>query len=275
MSRRIFGLSLACAISAPSLALAAPDVLRNVKYGPAIRQSLDVYLPDNPQGAPIMVMVHGGGWAIGNKSNKGSWKEKQRHWGARGYIFISVNYRMVPFADPLEQARDVARAIAYVQAHAGEYGGDSNQMVVMGHSAGAHLVSLLAVDPDFAAENGAKPWRATISLDTAAYDVEEIMTSSPGRLYRNAFGDDPALWRATSPIARLKRTNGPFLLVCSSQRGNACPAAEKFAAALAKIGGQSQIMSINKAHSAINKDLGKPGAYTGAVDDFLHTIGLP
>ena len=279
MSRRMFvaGLALTPVLAtAPARAAAAGRILRDLKYGPAARQALDVYLPEDrpatPRSAPIMVMVHGGGWAIGDKSNKGVWREKVTHWGAQGYIFVSVNYRMLPVANPLEQARDVARAIAWLQDNTARHGGDPTRMVVMGHSAGGHLVSLLAADPTLAAEHGARPWRATISLDTAAFDVVDIMSGRHARLYDRAFGDDPALWRATSATRRLQPHPRPFLLVCSTQRARSCARNEAFARALAAKGGTSTLLPLDLAHNQINTELGKPGAYTRAVDGFLAGI---
>lgn len=278
MSRRMFAAGLASTsllAAAPALARAG-RVLRDLKYGPAGRQALDVYLPEvlpeNPRNAPIMVMVHGGGWVIGDKSNKGVWREKVAHWGAQGYIFVSVNYRMLPEADPLEQARDVARAVAWVQKNAARHGGNAGRMVVMGHSAGGHLVSLLAADPTLAAEHGARPWRGTVSLDTAAFDIEGIMTNRHARLYDRAFGDDPALWRATSATARLKPRPRPFLLVCSTQRARSCARNEDFARALTARGGISTLLPLDLSHNQINTELGRPGAYTRAVDGFLAGI---
>ncbi len=272
MSRRLFGLSLACSFALPAPAMARARVLRDLAYGPAPRQTLDIYLPAAPQNAPVLIMVHGGGWAIGDKSHKAVWREKQRHWGKKGWIFASVNYRMVPEANPLEQARDVARAIAYVQGNISGYNGDPTRIVVMGHSAGAHLVSLLAADPGLAAREGAGRWRATVSLDTAAYDVENIMNSSPSRLYRNAFGADPILWRATSPMARLEPGAPDFLLVCSTRRANACPAARAFAMALTQVGTGALILPVDLSHGQVNSSLGRAGRYTTAVDRFLQPL---
>ncbi len=65
---------------------------------------------------------------------------------------------------------DVARALAAVQARAGEWGGDASRVVLMGHSAGAHLVALLSADPTRAAAEGAGPWRSAVVLDSAAID---------------------------------------------------------------------------------------------------------
>lgn len=271
--------TLASIMAVPAPALAASRADHTVKYGAHPLQALDIYLPpagqNTARNAPVMVMVHGGAWVIGDKAHRGVWYEKQQYWGARGYIFISVNYRMIPLADPLEQARDVARALAYIQENIAGLGGDAGRVVVMGHSAGAHLVARLAANPEWAASFRAQQWRGTVAIDSAAYDVEKIMTTSPSRLYRRAFGRDPALWRASSPIANLTTGTAPFLLPCSVQRANACPAARKFSAALAGQGGHGQVVAVDKSHNEMNADLGRPGAYTQAIDAFLASIGLP
>ncbi len=274
LSRRMFVSGLAMTpFLAAAPALARPGkVLRDLKYGPATRQALDVYLPEDPRNAPVLVMVHGGGWAIGDKANSGVWREKAKHWGARGYIFVSVNYRLLPEANPLEQARDVARAIAWLQDNVARLGGNADRMAMMGHSAGGHLVSLLAADPTLAAAHGARPWRGTISLDTAAFDVVDIMSGHHARLYDRAFGDDPALWRATSATYLLKPDPMPFLLVCSTRRARSCARNRDFARALAARGGDSTLLPVDLSHNQINTELGRPGAYTSAVDAFITRV---
>lgn len=253
----------------------ASEILRDLAYGPNPKQAIDVHLPPTPQNAPILIGVHGGAWRIGDKANRGFWQEKARHWGAKGYIFVSVNYPMLPGADPLDQAGDVARAIAFVQANAPSWGGDPQAIALLGHSAGAHLVALLGADPALAAWYGARPWRGTIALDTAVFDVETVMRDDPARLYRNAFGTDAEFWRAASPMARLSTGTAPFLLVCSTLRRTSCPAAWAFAGAVQARGGRAEVLPVAMRHNPINTDLGKPGAYTRAVDAFLATLGLP
>jgi arylformamidase len=275
MKRRDFLFSLAVASILPARGSAGPTVLRNLAYGPDPKQAVDVYLPPTPRNAPILIAVHGGAWRIGDKTNRRFWQEKVRHWGDKGWVVVSVNYRMLPEADPLEQAGDVARAIAFVQGNAARWGGDAGAITLMGHSAGAHLAALLGADPALAAGFGARPWRGTIALDTVMFDVEAVMRDDPARLYRDAFGPDPDFWRAASPLARLDPRATPFLLVCSSLRRTSCPAAQAFAGAVQAHGGRAEVLAVALRHGPINADLGKPGAYTRAVDAFLATLGLP
>src|SRR6478735_6042840 len=98
-------------------------VMSDVAYGDNSRQRMDVYVPaQRPTDAPIIVMVHGGAWAIGDKDMKRVYENKVRRWVPKGFIFVSVNNRLVPEANPIEQADDVARALAVVQRQASAWG---------------------------------------------------------------------------------------------------------------------------------------------------------
>ena len=268
--RRALFLCLALNLLA-ALPLRAGELLRNIAYGPAQSQRLDVYLSAHRAEAPIIVMVHGGGWVAGDKRNAQVWRQKSAHWTGLGAIFVSVNYRLVPEVTPLDQVADVARAVAMVRAQAAVWGGNPDRIVLMGHSAGAHLVALLAADP---ARAGLAPWLGTVALDSAAYDVEGLMRDRPSRLYTQAFRTDPALWRAASPLARLQDGVGPLLLVCSQVRRAACPAADRFARAVNARAGTARVLPQPLNHRALNAGLGAPGAYTQAVDAFLEQIGF-
>ena len=276
LTRRRFTLSLVVASALPAMVRASTLDRVEYAYGAHRLQCYDHYpSPQTNRPAPAIVMVHGGAWRIGDKRNPGVWREKYHHWHAKGYAFLSVNYRMLPEADPFEQAEDVARALAHIQKNARQLGIDPTRIVLMGHSAGAHLISLLAASPVLAHRHGANPWRVTIPLDTAALDVEQIMTTDPARLYRKAFGSTPAFWRKTSPAARLTGQTGPFLLVCSNTRSRPCPAATDFAQKVTRKGGTARVLPVSLSHSAINRDLGRPGPYTAAIDRFLNRHGLP
>lgn len=256
-----------------ALTAAQSPAHQDVAYGNDPAQKLDVYAPATPvQGAPVVFMVHGGAWAIGDKGSSNVVRHKAARWLPKGLLFTSVNYRLLPKADPLEQARDVARALAFAQQQAAAWGGDAGKFVLMGHSAGAHLVSLLTADPALAREQGAKPWLGTVSLDSAAFDVPAIMGARHARLYDRAFGKDPNFWAATSPLHQLKQAQAPLLAVCSSRRDDACPQAQAFAAKATALGMRASVLPQDRTHAEINDDLGQPGAYTEAVEDFLRSL---
>ena len=273
---RARALRIALALAALGMALpaAAADlrILRDVAYGPDARQRFDVYAPQDAHGAPVIFMVHGGGWARGDKSNRAVVHNKTARWLPRGFVFVSANYRMLPEADPLEQARDVARGLAAAQAQAASWGGDPARFILMGHSAGAHLVALIASAPGIALDLGARPWLGTVELDSAALDVERIMRARHLRLYDRAFGSDPAYWAKASPLARLSATGAPFLAVCSTRRADSCAAARDYAAKAQALGTRANVLEENLSHRQINEELGEHNAYTRAVEAFLDTL---
>lgn len=247
---------------------------REFAYGPHPAQRYDVYLPAQPKGAPVIFFVHGGGWAFGDKANAGAIEAKRRRWTAAGAIVISTNYRMVPDAGPLEQANDIARALASAQNTVAKLGGDPDAFVLMGHSAGAHLVALLAVSPEMAQAAHTRPWRGTVLLDSGAVDVLAIMRGPHPALYDRAFGDDPGYWRRTSPLHVLNAKTAPILAVCASGRRDSCNSNRAFLDKAADIGTQTQLLPKAMDHGEINRLLGEDEPYTRQVETFIRGLGL-
>ena len=250
-------------------------VERDLAYGSDPLQRLDVYRTASAKNAPVLFMVHGGGWTRGNKALWRVVKNKVNHWVGKGYIFVSTNYRMVPAADPVTQADDVAKALAFVQARLKSWGGDPNRIVLMGHSSGAHLVTVLTADPSISSRAGAAPWLATVSLDSAAMNVEQLMGRHHLGLYDHVFKSDPKYWRQASPTLRLAgKPVAPLLAVCSTRRMDSCPQARAFAERAAQFGGHVEVLPVDLTHPEINAFLGESGSYTNGVDAFLRSMGL-
>lgn len=314
---RLRGLAAAAALLAllPLLATAqvdgsAPAPLRNaappahkladVPYGADRRQRLDVYLPNAPAApaapsaagptaprsaaAPVLLMVHGGAWSMGDKAHVRVVDEKVARWVPRGWVVVSANYRLLPAADVLQQARDVASALAFVQRSATQWGADASRVVLMGHSAGAHLAALVSTSPVHAQQAGAGPWLGIVALDSAALDVPALMQARHAAFYDGVFGADPAFWRAASPAhglpelppgatASSQRVPVPFLLVCSSLRPDgACRQADAMARRLQAHGGRAEVLPQALSHGDINARLGLEGDYTRAVEAFLASL---
>lgn len=237
-------------------------------YGPAPEQIMDIYLPDeNPVNAPVLVLVHGGAWMFGDKNSKAVLRNKLAYWQPKGFIVVTINYRLLPDADPLIQAQDVALALSYLQSRIKNWGGDPEKITLMGHSAGGHLAALISANP--ARYQKLKPWRASIILDSAAMDVPTIMINKHPRLYDQAFGGDRQLWTSASPMHQLNRHAVPMLLVCSTKRDNACTEAEAFAGAAKNLGTYTAITRENLSHRQINNRLGLDESYTQVVDSFI------
>jgi acetyl esterase/lipase len=248
----------------------AGQVLRDLAYGTDPRQRFDLYLPAHPEHAPVIFMVHGGGWRIGGKAESGVVENKVPYFTGRGYAFVSINYRMLPDADPLQQAKDVALALAAAQDKAAALGADRNRFILMGHSAGAHLVALLAAEPALAA--GSTPWLATVALDSGALDVVRIMQERHLPLYDAAFGKDVAYWRSVSPAHVLQPGARPMLLVCSSQRADSCPQAHDFSNRVTASGARASVLEIAMSHRDINLQVGRDAAYTAQLQGFLDGV---
>ena len=250
---------------------AGTRIERDIAYGSDPLQRYDVYLPTNRKpGAPILFMVHGGGWRRGDKASPGVVGNKAAYWLAKGYVFVSANNRLLPDADPLQQARDVAMAVASVQARATRWGADPRRMVLMGHSAGAHLVALLGSAPSILTDAGATPPRGVVALDSAAMNVPAMMEHPilPD-IYDAAFGSDRGFWTAASPFHRLVRNALPMLIVCSSQRRDACPQGKALAVKASGLGIPMQVLPEDLSHGEINNQLGLPSAYTRAVSAWI------
>jgi len=238
-------------------------------YGADPAQVLDVYLPPNlPRDAPVIIMVHGGAWKIGDKANTGSVENKLRRWLPRGYVFVSVNYRMLPQAMAYAQAQDVAAALRWTQSHAADWGASDRKIILMGHSAGAHLVALLSSRPDMVG----KPWAGTVVLDSAAMKISATMAGRHPKFYDEAFGSDPAGWAQASPMDRWTPSAVPMFLVCSTKRPDKpCDDARAFQAMAGRAGVPMPVLPRALTHADINRTLGLPGDYTDAVDGFIRT----
>ncbi|MCK9688001.1 alpha/beta hydrolase [Scleromatobacter humisilvae] len=250
---------------------AGARIVADVAYGPDPAQRFDVFVPTRPAAgaAPVVFFVHGGGWARGDKANARVLEPKVAHWVGQGYVVISANYRMLP-TPVAQQAEDVAAAIASAQSRAASWGGDPARFILMGHSAGAHLVALVAAGAPTAAKP--QPWRGAVLLDSAALDVPVIMEHRHLGLYDRAFGTDPARWTAVSPIAQLARATAPMLAVCSSRRRESCGQADRFAAKANGLGGQVRVLREDLSHMQINATLGAASDYTTQVDAFMQSL---
>lgn len=255
---------------------AGARALMNQAYGPDAAHRLDVYIPAGTQRAPVLVIVHGGAWMFGDKGHGRLIENKAAHWLPRGVIIVSPNYRMSRRPQVLDQVDDIARAVAFVQAQAPSWGGDAARLALMGHSAGAHLVAMLASDARLAGAHAVKPWLGTVTLDSAALDLVGLMKRRHPGFYDRVFGSDPAFWAQASPLHRLQGAPlTPMLIVCSTQRDDACPAAQAYAAKAQAAGGKAGVLPVDLSHAEVNERLGLAGDYTDQVDRFMQSVGLP
>ncbi|MCF6312520.1 MAG: alpha/beta hydrolase [Verrucomicrobiales bacterium] len=163
-----------------------------------------------------MIYVHGGGWQKGDKREVG---EKSKFFTELGWVFISINYRLLPEGRHPSNAEDVGNAVVWVHENIGKYGGAAGQLFLMGHSAGSHLVSLVATDERYLKKYGKdlNIIKGVIALDSSAYDVPALMKQNKHKFYASVFEGDLSFQKDASPLHHVKMGKGipPFLIYYS------------------------------------------------------------
>ena len=251
-------------------------------YGSDALQKLDFYKAKNVSGsAPLLVFVHGGGWKRGDKRNA-TGSDKVTHYTGLGYHMASINYRLVPAATVEQQGADVAAAIAYLLKNRAKLGIDTSRVVLMGHSAGAHLSALVGSDPQYLRGVGLDldALSGVIPIDGAAYDVPAQMSEGAKIMkdtYVQAFGTEPGRQKMLSPFHHAGGPNAPSFLILHVDREDGKRQSEALADALRKAGTKTQLNAFAgkglKGHADINRKLGDP-AYpaTPVVDAWLKDV---
>lgn len=262
--------------------IAQPPGKQTLSYGSDKLQALDFYPAINGnKRAPLVVFVHGGGWQRGSKDNgTGQWKPP--HYTGLGYAFVSINYRLVPDATVEQQGADVAAALRTLIDNAARLGFDPTRIVIMGHSAGAHLVALVGTDETYLRGAGLSfaNLGGVIPIDGAAYDVAQQMQDGPGMMkdtYGQAFGSDPARQRALSPTLHAASPNAPAFLIIHVGRQDGVAQSIKLESALKQGGTRVQRQQFDgrglRGHMEINRSLGDPAyAATPVVDGWLKRV---
>jgi acetyl esterase/lipase len=249
-------------------------VLSDISYGEDKDQTLDVYIPAEAKSAPVIFMVHGGAWRNwGDKADKAEVENKISHWVTQGFVLISTNFRALPKVGPVIQAEDVGAALAFSQKRAGEWGGSAEKFILMGHSSGAHSVSLVSSNFKRFTGSDTKPVLGTVSMDSSAYNIVGRLTPpNSSEFYTKRFGTDPDYWRDASPFYALTNKTPPFLAICSTLSKTACIEAKKYLKKTKSLGTYAELISINLSHRKINSELGKHDCYTSNVDTFIKRL---
>ncbi len=186
----------------------------------AEKHRLDLYLPVG-EGWPTVVFVHGGGWRTGDKNLRFGgadiYANIGRYLARRGIGAAVINYRLLPHVTVPEQFADVARAVAWVHRHVGDRGGDPARLFLMGHSAGAHLISRVAFDPALLDAYGLTPEAVcgVVAVSGAAYDLIDEETYADGSLsyFEKRFGSLADWRRAVSTLPFVTPDAPPFLIL--------------------------------------------------------------
>ncbi|MEL6545005.1 MAG: alpha/beta fold hydrolase, partial [Myxococcota bacterium] len=251
-------------------------VSRTLAFGPHSKQRIDLYTPEDADAPlPVVLFVHGGGWTMGENTYV---QEKPRHFVGSKYVFASTGYRLVPEVSVKEQAKDIGEAVRALVANADALSIDASRIVLMGHSAGAHLAALVATDPVYAGKAFAAI-KGVILLDGPGYDlavnIESASTASRER-YLSVFGDNPSNHRALSPLTYVGGRDVPnWLALYVADRDDKKQQALSLVNALSRSGAKARALPIEGTdHSRMSTDLGThAGAdQTSAVDTFLQRL---
>ena len=208
---------------------------RDLAYGDLPRQRLDAYLPDGLAGpAPVVVFFYGGRWEAGAK---GEFRFVGQALASRGFVAVIPDYRRYPAVRFPTFVEDGAAAVAWVRSNIGELGGDPGSLHLAGHSAGAHVAALLALDHRYLADVGVDREAVTSFVGLAGpYDFLPL--------------DDPTLeeifavedMATTQPITFAERSAPPTLLLHGADDATVLPAnSEHLADALATAGKHAEL----------------------------------
>ncbi len=223
---------------------------------------LDLYLPRQQNGFPLLIFVHGGAWTRGDK---GAYAGAYEYLGAavagQEVGVAVINYRLSPEVVHPEHARDVARAVAWLYRNSGRYGWSPGRIYLVGHSAGAHLAALVAVDPTYLQALGLRPdiIKGVVAI-SGVYDLT-LGGVTAKMLYEPVFGSDPRVLTEASPALQLTKNSPPFLVLYAQ---NDLPSldvqARRFQRALKQAGIQAKVAMIPaRDHVSIISGLAREG----------------
>lgn len=281
-SYRVIAVNTVGAKSAPSKAVATgsaqaePKVERGLAYNEPKNklQMVDIYSPSEGKNHPVVIYVHGGGWHSGDKAEV---HNKPRALTQRGFVLASINYRLwtPPWSKDFpgtvtlkHEAQDVAKAIRWVRDHAKDHGGDPTKLIVIGHSAGAHLAALVCTDERYLKAEGMSlaDIKGCMPIDGDSHDLPMHMKANVGKKVaatdKERFGGED-LQKELSPVTHVAKGKNipPFLIlhIVDRERPETQAQAERFAQVLR--GADVPVRThgaADKDHSTLNNDLGLP-----------------
>lgn len=205
---------------------------RDISYGPAKRNVLDVLSPEAPgTGRPVLLQIHGGAWFSGTKEQQG--QPLMRHLVREGWVCVATNYRLSPAASFPDHLVDVKMALAWIKENIAEFGGDPSFVCVTGGSAGGHLAALVGLTanmPEF--QPGFEDADTSVAACVPIYAVLDFMNTAglrkhvTSRAYDHLMSrmvmktrrrDDEAGWRRASPLSHVRAELPPFFVVQGTQ----------------------------------------------------------
>ncbi len=237
----------------------------DIVYGPDAGQKLDVYLPNKlVVPAKVVIFFYGGSWRSGSKTD---YRFAAQALTSRGYIVVLPDYRQYPQVVFPQFVKDGAVAVRWARDNLSTYGGDTNHLYLMGHSAGAHIAALLTLDKQYLQGVGLdrNVIRAAATL-SGPYDFTPNPWDRPVfNQPTNATTIDPAI----EPITFVDGHEPPMLLVQGLRDDIVAPSnAEHLANRIRQLGGQVEYITYPKrGHASVVVALASPYHWLAPVLD--------
>lgn len=240
--------------------------------------TLDIYGSATADACPVVMWVHGGSWQAGDKRTTAT-QVKADHFTADGYVFVSVNYRLAAENNAVrwpDFGDDVAAAAVWVADNAADIGVDPERLMLMGHSSGAHLVSIAGVSPTLLKRAGGSPsdLSCVISLDSVTHDLNDDPPWESD-IISLAFPDEASRIDG-SPTLQVREaedvSSGPTFLIVTRGRNERLQSSADLASAISEGGGEAQVVDVSPYdHGEVSTQLGVDGeeVVTPVVDEFL------
>jgi acetyl esterase/lipase len=245
--------------------------------------TLDVYASPSAKNAPVLFWIHGGGWQAGDKRDVAV---KPRFFVERGFVFVSVNYRLLPKVEMIEIFHDVAKSFRWVHEHIAEYGGDPKRVLVGGHSAGAQLAALICTDDRYLKAEGIAftDLIGCVPVDGDTYDVPAIIETDETRRrahgqpplrfgHREKFGNTAEKHREYSAVTHVAKGKNipPFLILHVADHPDTSAQAFRLGTVLRAAGVKTTVFGAKETtHNQLNDKLGVAGdPATKALTEFV------
>jgi acetyl esterase/lipase len=211
--------------------------ITGIAYGSDARQQLDIYAPvgRTETAHPVLIFFHGGSWRDGERAGYGF---LGRAFASRGFVTVIADYRKSPKVRFPAFVQDTAAAIAWVNANIAKHDGDPKRIFIMGHSAGAHIAMMAALDPQWLAAKGLQTdvIEGVIGL-AGPYDFLPLTSESS----QIALGQWPDLTE-TQPITYARADAPPLLLLTGDKDTVVKPRnSQALSDKIQALGGQQQL----------------------------------
>ena len=258
---------LALAPAAPASETAAADAVgatfqvvehRDIDYLPGTnhaddKDKLDIFMPEGLANAPVVVYFHGGGLQNGTKAIG---EGLGRQLAARGIGLVSANYRLSPAVMHPAHMEDATAAFVWTKRNIGDYGGDAGRVYVAGHSAGAYLAALMALDPKHLDAHGMRLADIKGAIPISPFLFVEDADVAPRRP-KTVWGTDEEVWLEASVTPYIGAGKPPMLFIYADGDDDwRREQNQRLAAKLSALGNAAAVIEIeDRTHGSVNSNM--------------------